>query len=233
MEDNMMQRQNGLILILTLLSVLFYTTAQAASDPRLYLEVSNEEFSTQSKTISVNVENAPLIYGADIRLSFDPTVLEVIEMEAGSFIDREQGLILQEAHDNQKGSVDYALALRHPAPPVEGRGTLLSVTFQAKNAGQTHVRLEQGQFGTQKGEVIDASLDEVMLDFTENEENDQKASSPDPKAEDHLDEESDDETQIGEKVEASTMWLLVLGVLGGGVVVLGGQFFFYRVWRRS
>jgi len=231
----MMQRQNGLILILTLLSVLFYTTAQAASDPRLYLEVSNEEFSPQTKTISVNVENAPLIYGADIRLSFDPAMLEVVEMEAGSFIDREQGLILQEGHDNQKGSVDYALALRHPAPPVEGAGTLLSVTFQAKSAGQASVRLEQGQFGTQKGEVIDASLGDVMLDFgmDDETENDQKASSPDPKAEDGDDEELEQETQIGEKVEASTMLLLVLGVLGGGVVVLGGQLFFYRVWRRS
>jgi len=193
--------------------------------------VSNEEFSSQSKTISVNVENAPLIYGVDIRLSFDPAMLEVVQMEAGSFIDREQGLILQEGHDNQKGSVDYALALRHPAPPVEGAGTLLNVTFQAKSAGQAHVRLEQGQFGTQKGEVIDASLDEVMLDFTENDQNDQEASSPEPKAEDSDDEESDDETQIGEKVEASTMWLLLLGVLGGGVVVGGGQLFFYRVWR--
>ncbi len=229
----MMQHKNGLILILSLLSVLFYSSVQAASDARLYLtvsNVSNEQFSPQSKTISVNVENAPLIYGADIRLSFDPSMLEVINMEAGSFIDREQGLILQEQHDNQNGSVDYALALRNPAPPVEGAGTLLNVTFQAKNAGQAPVRLEQGQFGTQKGDVIDATLGDVMLDFTEN---DQKPSPADPEAEDNDDEKSENDTQIGEKYGLSTMWLLLLGVLGGGVVVLGGQFFFYRVRRRS
>jgi hypothetical protein len=81
MEDNTMQHKNVLILILTLLSVWFYTTAQAASDARLYLTVSHDESSPQSKTISVKVENAPLIYGVDIRLSFDPTMLEVVRME--------------------------------------------------------------------------------------------------------------------------------------------------------
>ena len=219
-----MLHKNQFILIITLFSLLFYTTAQAASDARLYLEVSHEELSAQSKTISVSVENAPLIYGADIRLRFDANMLEVVSMEAGTFIDREQGLILQEQHDNQNGSIDYALVLRNPAPPVEGAGTLLNVTFQAKNAEQTPVHLEQGQFGTQQGDVIEASLGKLMLDFTQ-----EQISRPD---EGNNDEESDEETQIGEKYGLSTMWLLLLGVLGGAVVVIGGQFFFYRVRQR-
>jgi hypothetical protein len=44
----MMQHKNVLILILTLLSVWFYTTAQAASEARLYLTVSRVEPSKQN-----------------------------------------------------------------------------------------------------------------------------------------------------------------------------------------
>jgi hypothetical protein len=46
----------------------------AEGEARIYLTLSDSS-SAQEKTISAFIKNAPLIYGADIRLTFDPAVL--------------------------------------------------------------------------------------------------------------------------------------------------------------
>ncbi len=156
-------------LLLTLTLLALSATAQAAGQAQLRLSLENAPSATaQEVTVTVLVENAPQIYGADVRLLFDPNVLEVVDaddsqagvqLEPGDFINFDQAFILQHQVDNQAGSIDYALALLNPAPPVQGDGLLARVTFRVKVDGQTAIHLESGQLGTQTGETITPQLE--------------------------------------------------------------------------
>ncbi len=166
----------SLLLVLVLLALA--AAAQAAGQGRLRLSLEDATTTAaQEVTVAVLVEDAPQIYGADVYLLFDPDVLEVVDaddsqagvqLEPGDFINFEQAFVLQHQVDNQAGRIDYALALLNPAPPAQGDGRLLRITFRAKADGQTTIRLESAMFGTQTGETITPQLenDEISLAVT-------------------------------------------------------------------
>ncbi len=168
-----MRVQKLSLVLFTLLLLLFPPTVQADGDGRLRLSATDTTLSVnQEVTVDVQVENIPTIYGADIRLTFDPNVLEVvdadedspgIQLHPGQFIDPEKSFILQLSADNEAGTVDYALSLLNPAPPVEGKGILVQITFRAKAEGDTPITITEGQFGTQTGEAITPALDSLNL----------------------------------------------------------------------
>ncbi len=230
--------------------LLITNTFAAEGESRIYLTVDDNQ-SAQEKTISAFIENAPLIYGADIRLTFDPAILEVVDADEsqqgtqvthGNFLDYSKGFVLRNQADNQSGVVDYVLALLNPAPPVEGNGLLTQVTFRAKGEGQTTVRIEKGQFGTQKGEVIDPTLrDDVTFEVafdsaTESfevqvEAPEAETEAPEPEAE--AESEAIVLPIVTEPEGFSTITLLLMGLVGGAVVVLGGQALLFGLRRRG
>ena len=62
--------------------------------------------------------------------------------------------MLENEANNEAGTIDYALSLLNPATPVDGSGLLLQITFRAKTEGPTVIQFEDGLFGTQTGEEI-------------------------------------------------------------------------------
>jgi len=155
------------IISIVVLSLVFLTCsamAQDAEETRLRLSVENVTVAVgQELTVDILVENAPLIYGADVRLTFDPTMLAVIDADEsqteiqvtlGSFLDSAQSFVLQHEVNNEAGVIDYALALLNPAPAVQGNGLLAQVTFLGKAEGQTVISITEGLFGTRSGQRI-------------------------------------------------------------------------------
>jgi hypothetical protein len=145
------------------------TVVQAANS-QVLLAVKRDVLKVgQETTVEILIEDAPVIYGADVEISFDPTILEVvdvdekqtgIQIEAGKFIDDKKSFYLLHNVDNDKGSIDYALTLLNPAPPVQGDGQLARITFRAKSNGTTVISVTKGKFGTQTGETISPDLGE-------------------------------------------------------------------------
>jgi len=95
-------------------------------------------------TVTVALDGVENLYGADIRLSFDPALLQVVDadpdqpgvqVQPGDLLDARQGVVLRDTADNEKGSVVYALSLTTPALPVHGSGVLCSITFRAQGSG--------------------------------------------------------------------------------------------------
>jgi hypothetical protein len=95
-------------------------------------------------TVAVTLDSVENLYAADIRLRFDPALLQVVDADPdqpgvqvryGSLLDAEQGVVLLDTADNEKGSVVYALSLTRPALPVHGSGVLCSITFRARGSG--------------------------------------------------------------------------------------------------
>ncbi len=164
--------KSPILLLLLVLSLFSFSSALAADEARIYLSLQDLELTVgQTVTVDILLENLPLVYGADVRLTFDPQKLEVIDSDEATkgiqlpnseFIDSAQSYSLQNQVDNQQGGIDYALTLVNPAEPVSGNGRLTSITFKAKGDGQAQVRIEKGEFGTQTGEVIT-----LIDDYTE------------------------------------------------------------------
>jgi len=149
------------------------TPVQAAPDSRMDLILSKSKIKVgDSVTADVLVKSAPDIYGADVRLVFDPTFLQVVDQDDkvpgiqvvdGNFISPKKSFFLQNQVLNDQGAVDYALTLLNPAPEVNGSGQLVSVVFEAIKSGETTLQLSEGQFGTRTGEVISPVLGSADL----------------------------------------------------------------------
>jgi hypothetical protein len=163
-----------LALLLSLVILAFMPkVVGAAGNPSLQLSVKPSKVIVgQQFTVEILVKNAPLIYGADVHLTFDTKALEVIDadpttdgiqFQAGSFIDPAKSYPLQYQVDNENGTIDYALTLLNPAPDAHGNGQLALVTFQAKAAGKTMITISEGMFGTRSGETISPDLDSVQV----------------------------------------------------------------------
>lgn len=128
----------GLALLIFVTS-LMGTTAFAQSDTIVRVDPAVTSVSVNDKPIvSVNVENIANLTAIELHLSFDPNVLEVVDLAKGGFIADD--FIAQKTFDNTAGTIDYAIAqINHD--PAQGSGALLNITFRAKANGSSTLDL--------------------------------------------------------------------------------------------
>jgi hypothetical protein len=127
----------GLLLVLAMATlVLFSSPVSAEGGARVYLQPVDSAEGTL--TVDVIAENVAEMYGAEVRLKYDPTVLSVldadarqdgIQIEAGNFLPVNQGFTVVNKVDETAGTITYAITLLKPALPVNGSGPLARVTF--------------------------------------------------------------------------------------------------------
>ena len=96
---------------------------------------------------------------------FDPEVLEAVEVNEGDFLKAEEGATFFQSGtiDNTAGEITGLSAIRFNEDGVTGTGTLLSVTFTAKASGETHLTLNNFEFGSITGDVIPAGPHEAVI----------------------------------------------------------------------
>ena len=119
----------------------------------------------QTLTAEVWLENAPAIYGFEVHITFDPAVLEVVDADPaapgiqilpGDFISpSQQSFTIRNQADNVTGTLEYAITLMNPAPPVSGTGRLFNIAFRAIAGGTAAVSItDRSLLGTRTGETI-------------------------------------------------------------------------------
>ena len=99
-------------------------------------------------TLNLNAENITDLAGWEADIAFDPNVLEAIEVTEGDFLKSEGGGTFFQGGtiDNTVGKITGLFSARISESGVSGTGTLLSVIFKAKAAGETQVTLENFEF---------------------------------------------------------------------------------------
>jgi hypothetical protein len=111
--------------------------------------------------VAVRVNDIEDLYAIDIGLSFDPTVVEVvdtnpgksgIQSQPGSFLD--DGLAVRNEADNDAGTIWYAATQLHPSRPKSGSGALLVVTFRGLKAGVSPLAFTQVAFAERDGDLV-------------------------------------------------------------------------------
>ena len=94
-------------------------------------------------TVPVTITGVSNLYGADVKLVFDNTVLQGVSVERGTLLSPDfvvrQGFY---SHPSIKGLyARYALTQVNPTPPVTGSGVLMYVTFRAVAPGTSTLAL--------------------------------------------------------------------------------------------
>ncbi len=109
-------------------------------------------------TLNLNAENITDLAGWEGDISYDPNVLEAIEVTEGGFLKTHDATTFFQRGtiDNTTGKITGINIARIAEGGVNGSGTLLSVKFRAKVGGDTYITLENFEFGSSSGDIIPA-----------------------------------------------------------------------------
>lgn len=101
------------------------------------------------------------MYGIELHLKFDPQIIELtdndpskdgVQIQAGDWL--KAGFAAQNVVDNKQGKLDFAATLLNPAEPLQGAGSLVSLTVTAKGEGAAVLTLESAILANREGEAI-------------------------------------------------------------------------------
>jgi hypothetical protein len=90
-------------------------------------------------TTDVMVEDVANLYTFEFELSFDPALVEGVQVEPGGFLSPDWEL--QNTIDNDDGLLIYALSQLNPTEPVTGSGALATITWRGVATGTSPITL--------------------------------------------------------------------------------------------
>ena len=111
--------------------------------------------------ITILIMDVQNLYGADVRLSFNPAVIEVLDAIAGEPISLQPGdtpfpdFIIKNQADNAAGTIWYAVVQLNPRDPISGSGILASIHIRGKGNGSTSLHFTNHDLVTRDGSEID------------------------------------------------------------------------------
>ena len=145
----MAQRRRWILLIvLTMLMLLYWRSGPAfATGATISLAPARVEIGMgETRDIEVLISNVTGLYGLDVILTFDPTIVEVVDLDP----DRE-GVQVEEGQFphpdylaenevvNDFGTIWYVASQMSPREPVSGSGTIMTIRFRGKSPGRTDI----------------------------------------------------------------------------------------------
>ena len=153
------------ILQFVIVAVLLPGTSCTPSGPIVKVVLSGASFQANAAvTAPISVENIEDLIAFEVHLSFDPSVLEVMELKNGEFIQAD--FMVQNTFDNAAGTIDYAVA-QIDSPPAKGSGTLLEIIFRTKAPGQTSIHLRGTQAAPAGILLSDSNGQEIPVSLQE------------------------------------------------------------------
>ena len=116
-------------------------------------------------TFDIRAENVSDLAGWQFDITFDPAILEAIDVSEGDFLKMGGGATFFQGGsiDNAAGKITELSAARLSTQGVTGTGTLLQVRFKAKSAGETELALHKFEFGAGTGDNIPAGPHEIRI----------------------------------------------------------------------
>lgn len=226
---------NKFIFLITVVMWLTSPVVFAQEGTNVYLQ----SVETPEGLIKVDImaDNVADLYGAEIKLRYDPTLLAVqdadpgrdgLQITEGELLPASKGFVVANQVDEQEGAITYALTLLNPAPPVTGSGIIATVTFEQLQDSPTTIEIE-------KAKLVASTLQTIPNQTTSLEIGGQTPAETAAAI--------DGSTQSPNGVNAEPIspdginisrWLVMAGVIGlialglGLLLLLGSIFFFGR-----
>jgi hypothetical protein len=163
----MLTRKSVLILLLSAailtsglsLSHVFATNTTAQLTPA-YQNIAVH----QTATVTFHVQNVENLYGYQVAIVFDPTILEVIDADStkpgvqvnlSTFLQAD--FVQQNSADNGAGAIVCVISQLAPSAPVNGSGDLFTITFRGKAQGVSNVSFTDLKLAQASGMEISAT----------------------------------------------------------------------------
>ncbi len=102
---------------------------------------------TKGNTFAVNLQmsGAQNVYSVPVQLNYNPAILTLVNVSNGSFLSQDgQPVALMHREDETIGQLTIMASRPPGAGGVSGQGTVVTMTFQAKAAGQTPLTITRG-----------------------------------------------------------------------------------------
>ncbi len=109
-------------------------------DPPNVMERTGSTFA-----INVVLNGAQNAHTVPLQLSYDPKILQVVNVSNGSLLSQDgQAVALVHRDDDATGTLQITATRPPGAPGVSGQGTVVTLTFMAKSAGQATLTIARG-----------------------------------------------------------------------------------------
>jgi hypothetical protein len=118
----------------------------------------------------VEVADIADLYGVDFRLTYDPNLVEVIDanpnepgiqVALGSVFDGAQPLVVTNEAGN--GVIHLVATLQAPSPAFSGTGSLINITWQGNNPGETPLIFEEVKLADPQGQPLSVTSQNGQL----------------------------------------------------------------------
>ena len=96
-------------------------------------------------SINVTLSGAQNVYSVPLQVSYDPKILQVVNVSNGGLLSQDgQAVALVHRDDDQAGALQITATRPPGAGGVSGQGTVVTLTFLAKSAGQSSITISKG-----------------------------------------------------------------------------------------
>ena len=173
----------GAILGATLLFAALLFTANAAAsptvvaNPTLWLQVPAQPVKNNTEiTVTVRISDVVNLYGVQLDVNFDPTALQVVDLDAGT-----QGIqiesaecpvanfVLSNSADNSAGTIAYAVTQLNPTPPVNGNCSVANIRFKTTKEMTTTLSFSEAILSDPDGTAITTDVAAAELEIVSGE----------------------------------------------------------------
>ena len=124
--------------------------------------------------VKIRINAVTGLYGADVRLKFDPSILEVVDADPGiNGIQLQNGGFLApplfyalNAANNTTGTIEYAVTQLNPTLAVSGSGILAIIRLRAKSTGTSALHFTYSKLATRNGAALPATPEDGNVSTT-------------------------------------------------------------------
>ena len=164
-------RSLQLIIAITIAGTLLLLGGHAGAQSEPPVEISiapeiSQVVAGETAEIAVEIAEAREIYGFDVRLSFDPAVIEIVDADPGqddvqvamgTFLNPD--FVIRNVVDNQAGTLWVAMTQMNPSEAKSGAGVLIVITVQGKTTGATSpLTITKGEVAQRTGIKLPTTL---------------------------------------------------------------------------
>ncbi|MFN8455433.1 MAG: cohesin domain-containing protein [Anaerolineae bacterium] len=123
--------------------------------------------------VTVQLEHVSDLYGAQIRLKYDPTHLRVldedpriegVQIAPGPLLYFDDRFVAVNSADSATGLIDFVVTLLNPAPPISGQGILATVRFEMVGSGPFEVQVEEAKLVSSQLTAVAVNATGLRLD---------------------------------------------------------------------
>src|SRR6202166_1970309 len=121
--------------------------ASAAAGGANFLFDPGQITAVKGNTFVVNlvISGAQNVYSVPVQMNYDPAKLQLVNVSNGGFLSQDgQAVALVHREDEATGTLQITATRPPGAGGVSGQGTVVTITFQAKAAGQTPLTITRG-----------------------------------------------------------------------------------------